>query len=68
MSTTEPVATAILLALFGALLAVSALFSRASQRFAIPVALVFLGVGMIALGALLTRRPDVERHTDVANT
>ena len=26
-----------------------------------------LGVGMIALGALLTRRPDVERHTDVAN-
>ena len=27
-----------------------------------------LGVGMIALGALLTRRPDVERHTDVANT
>ncbi|SDS01136.1 protein of unknown function [Friedmanniella luteola] len=26
-----------------------------------------LGLGMIALGALLTRRPDVERHTDVAN-
>jgi hypothetical protein len=26
-----------------------------------------LGAGMIALGALLTRRPDVERHTDVAN-
>jgi potassium/hydrogen antiporter len=48
MSTTEPVATAILLALFGALLAVSALFSRASQRFAIPVALFFLGIGMIA--------------------
>ncbi len=48
MSTTEPVATAILLALFGALLAVSALFSRASQRFAIPVALIFLGIGMVA--------------------
>jgi hypothetical protein len=27
-----------------------------------------LGVGMIALGALLTRRPDIERHTDVANS
>lgn len=26
-----------------------------------------LGLGMIALGALLTRRPDLERHTDVAN-
>jgi hypothetical protein len=26
-----------------------------------------LGAGMIALGALLTRRPDIERHTDVAN-
>ena len=48
MSTTEPIATAILLSLFGALLAVSALFSRASQRFAVPVALVFLGIGMLA--------------------
>ena len=27
---------------------------------------VLLGVGMIALGALLTRRPDVEPATDVA--
>lgn len=26
-----------------------------------------LGLGMIALGALLTRRSDLERHTDVAN-
>lgn len=48
MSTAEPVATAVLLASFGALLAVSALFSRASQRFSIPLALVFLGIGMVA--------------------
>lgn len=46
--TAEPTATALLLATFGALLAVSVLFSRASERFAVPVALVFLGVGMLA--------------------
>lgn len=46
--TTEPYATAILLTTFGALLIVSALFSRASQRFAVPVALIFLGIGMLA--------------------
>jgi cell volume regulation protein A len=46
--TAEPLATALLLAVFGALLAVSALFSRASERFSIPVALVFLGIGMLA--------------------
>ena len=45
---TEPLATALLLAVFGALLAVSALFSRASERFSVPVALVFLGIGMLA--------------------
>ena len=44
----EPLATALLLAVFGALLAVSALFSRASERFSVPVALVFLGIGMLA--------------------
>lgn len=26
-----------------------------------------LGVGMVALGSLLTRRPNLERATDVAN-
>jgi len=46
--TAEPLSTAVLLATFGALLAVSALFSRASQRFAVPVALVFLGIGILA--------------------
>jgi cell volume regulation protein A len=44
----EPLATGALLAAFGALLAVSVLFSRASQRFQVPVALVFLGIGMLA--------------------
>jgi prepilin signal peptidase PulO-like enzyme (type II secretory pathway) len=44
----EPLATGLLLAVFGALLAVSALFSRATQRLAVPVALVFLAIGMLA--------------------
>jgi cell volume regulation protein A len=48
MITTEPMATALLLVVAGALLALSALFSRASERFSVPVALVFLGVGMLA--------------------
>lgn len=48
MAAPEPIATALLLAVFGALLAVSALFSRASQRLAVPVALVFLAIGMLA--------------------
>jgi cell volume regulation protein A len=48
MIPTEPLATALLLAIFGALLIVSVLFSRASERFAVPVALVFLGIGMLA--------------------
>jgi len=46
--TTEPFGTAALLATFGVLLVVSALFSRASQRVAVPLTLVFLGVGMLA--------------------
>ncbi len=48
MNAAEPIATAILLAIFGALLAVSTLFSRASERFSVPLALVFLGIGMLA--------------------
>ena len=44
----EPAATALLLATFGLLLAVSVLFSRASERFSVPLALVFLGIGMLA--------------------
>ncbi|HEX7338106.1 MAG TPA: potassium/proton antiporter [Gemmatimonadales bacterium] len=48
MVTNEPEATALLLATCGVLLAVSVVFSRASQRFGFPIALLFLGVGMLA--------------------
>lgn len=44
----EPLATAVFLAISGVLLATSVLFSRASQRLAVPVVLIFLGVGMAA--------------------
>src|SRR5918992_1197077 len=47
-SASEPQATALLLATCGLLLAISVLFSRASQRFGIPIALLFLLVGMLA--------------------
>ena len=48
MVTNEPQATALLLATCGVLLAVSVVFSRASQRFGFPIALLFLAVGMVA--------------------
>lgn len=48
MPTAEPLPTALLLTTFGILLAVSALFSRASQRVGVPLALVFLGIGVLA--------------------
>jgi cell volume regulation protein A len=48
LPTAEPAATAALLAIFGVLLIVSVLFSRATERFTVPVALVFLVVGMLA--------------------
>jgi potassium/hydrogen antiporter len=44
----EPEATAVLLATCGLLLAVSVAFSRASQRTGIPIALLFIVVGMLA--------------------
>ena len=44
----EPLATALLLTTFGVLLGVSILFSRASERFGVPVALIFLGIGIVA--------------------
>jgi cell volume regulation protein A len=45
---TEPLPTAVALTAIGILLTVSVLFSRASGRLGIPVALLFLGVGMLA--------------------
>ena len=47
MNAAEPFATAVILATFGLLLALSVIFSRASQRFAVPVALVFLVIGVL---------------------
>jgi cell volume regulation protein A len=46
--TLEPVPTAIALAIFGVLLIVSVLSSRATERVGVPVALIFLIVGMLA--------------------
>jgi cell volume regulation protein A len=48
MSGAEPLATALFLTTFGALLALSIIFSRAAERFAVPVALVFLLIGVLA--------------------
>src|SRR5688572_2486920 len=48
MPTTEPAATALLLTICGVLLAVSVVSSRASQRIGVPIALFFLGVGILA--------------------
>ena len=48
MTGTEPLATALVLTTFGVLLALSVIFSRAAERFAVPVALAFLILGMLA--------------------
>src|SRR5512144_710809 len=48
MATTEPSATAFLLVVLGVLVGLSALFSRASRSFGLPVALLFLAIGMAA--------------------
>lgn len=44
----EPVRIALVLLIFGILLAVSVIFSRASERFGVPIALIFMVIGMIA--------------------
>lgn len=48
MNAAEPSATALLLAAFGTLLLIAVLFSRATQRLSVPVALLFLLVGVLA--------------------
>jgi cell volume regulation protein A len=48
MTPHEPYATALLLATCGLLLGVSVVFSRASQRTGVPIALLFIVVGMLA--------------------
>ncbi|HEX5385281.1 MAG TPA: potassium/proton antiporter [Gemmatimonadales bacterium] len=48
MLTPEPAATAVLLATFGALLALSVVASRAIEHFSVPLALLFLCIGMLA--------------------
>ncbi len=48
MNTSEPAATALLLTTCGILLAASVLFSRVSQRAGIPIALLFIVIGMLA--------------------
>jgi potassium/hydrogen antiporter len=45
---TEPESTALLLTTCGLLLGVSVVFSRASQRTGVPIALLFIVVGMLA--------------------
>lgn len=44
----EPMGTAAILTVLGLLLVVSVLFSRATERFGIPVVLIFLGIGVLA--------------------
>lgn len=44
----EPIPTALLLSGFGALMIISVLFARASERFWVPVSLIFLLIGMAA--------------------
>ncbi len=48
MTPHEPESTALLLATCGLLLGISVLFSRASQRTGVPIALLFLVIGMLA--------------------
>ena len=47
MASTEPTGTAILLAVLGALVAVSVLFSRTVDRLGVPIVLLFLVLGML---------------------
>lgn len=48
MPLSEPNASALLLLVFGSLLAISVIFSRATERVSVPVVLIFLVIGMLA--------------------
>ncbi len=48
LSMAEPFGIALILSIIGVLLAISVLFSRASERFGVPVVLIFLVIGMLA--------------------
>jgi cell volume regulation protein A len=48
MNISEPSSTAVLLSIFGALMAFSVLFSRAAERIGVPVVLLFMVLGMLA--------------------
>ena len=58
----EPMATAALLTAFGALLGSSVALSRASSRFGVPVALLFLLVGVLAGSEGLGGIPFTDYH------
>jgi potassium/hydrogen antiporter len=56
----EPEATALLLLVVGVLFAASVLVSRAARRLTVPVALLYLGVGVAAhLAGVSVARPDL---------
>jgi len=48
MPLSEPAATALILLAFGVLLAISVIFSRATEQVSVPVVLIFLVIGMLA--------------------
>ena len=59
---TEPIATAVLLTAFGILLAASVGLSRASARLGLPVALLFLFIGVLAGSEGIGRIPFEDYH------
>lgn len=58
----EPIATAVLLTAFGGLLAASVALSRASARLGLPVALLFLLVGVLAGSEGIGKIPFDDYH------
>jgi len=62
MAPAEPFLTAVILAVFGALLVVSVVFSRASVRTGVPITLMFLAIGMLAGSEGIGRIPFESYH------